>query len=97
MSTGRWMEVFCEANELGVSIILLAGGEPFLHQEIFKITRGFREIIFPVFTNGLLLNEEIVMELKKQKNVIPVISIEGFEKETDDRRGPGYTTRPRKY
>ncbi|MDD5529483.1 MAG: radical SAM protein [bacterium] len=89
MSTEQWGKIVEQAKELGISIILLAGGEPFIKKEILNITKRFPEIIFPVFTNGLLLNEEIIMELKKQKNVIPVISMEGFEENTDERRGEG--------
>jgi MoaA/NifB/PqqE/SkfB family radical SAM enzyme len=53
------------------------------------ITADFPEIIFPVFTNGLLVNAETIKELKKQKHVAPIISIEGYEDATDDRRGAG--------
>ncbi|MDD2889476.1 MAG: radical SAM protein [bacterium] len=89
MTDEQWGKVFEQAKELGISIILLAGGEPFIKKEILNVTKRFPEIIFPVFTNGLLLNEEIIMELKKQKNVIPVISMEGFEENTNERRGDG--------
>jgi len=85
----RWREIFCEAQTLGISVILIAGGEPFTRREFLSLTKAFPEIIFPVFTNGLLLNEELIGELKVQKNVAPIISIEGFEKETDARRGLG--------
>ena len=88
MSNEQLMDVIKEASDLGISIILLAGGEPFVRPEILGITRHFPNIIFPIFTNGLLINDNIE-ELRKQKNVIPVISMEGFEKETDQRRGKG--------
>jgi len=78
-----------EAHELGISMILLAGGEPFVRPELLNITSEFPDIVFPVFTNGLLMKDEAISKLKRQKNVIPVLSLEGGEKETDQRRGKG--------
>jgi MoaA/NifB/PqqE/SkfB family radical SAM enzyme len=78
-----------EAKELGVSIILLAGGEPLTRPEILEITRDYPEIIFPLFSNGTLINEDTVREFKAQPHVIPVLSLEGNRAETDARRGNG--------
>jgi MoaA/NifB/PqqE/SkfB family radical SAM enzyme len=78
-----------EAKDLGISFIFLAGGEPLMRAEILEITRDFPEIIFPLFTNGLLITDKIITSLGKQKNVIPVISMEGYETDTDSRRGNG--------
>lgn len=45
--------------------------------------------MFLAFTNGTLINEEFADEMLRVKNFIPAISIEGYEEETDDRRGKG--------
>lgn len=89
MSAERMRQIFREAREMGISIILLAGGEPLVRRDILELTAGFPEIIFPVFTNGLLLDEEMAVRFQKQKNIIPIISLEGYESETDGRRGEG--------
>ncbi|MCX7747778.1 MAG: radical SAM protein [Clostridia bacterium] len=90
MSMEKLKDVFSEARELGISIILIAGGEPLVRQEeILDLISQFPEIIFPLFTNGMLLNEDTLEKLKHRKNIIPVISIEGFEEDTDRRRGDG--------
>jgi len=89
MDIERWGEVMREARELGISIVLLAGGEPLSRKDFLEITRKNKEIIFPVFTNGLLIDADILKQLKTQRNVVPVISLEGFLQETDDRRGSG--------
>jgi MoaA/NifB/PqqE/SkfB family radical SAM enzyme len=89
MSTVRLIEIVKEARDLGLSIILLAGGEPLLRPDLFEVTAQFPEIIFPVFTNGLLLNPATIANFKKQKNVLPIISMEGMRTETDGRRGAG--------
>jgi len=82
-----------EASKLGISVILLAGGEPLTRPEILDITRDLPHVIFPMFTNGLLLDPATIARLKPQRNVVPVISIEGLEKETDARRGDGVYVR----
>lgn len=81
--------ILTEAKELGISIILVAGGEPFVRKDIIPVLQDYPEIIFPVFTNGLLLNETMLKKLKKAKNIIPIISLEGKKAETDNRRGTG--------
>jgi len=78
-----------EAVDLGVSIILIAGGEPLLKKGILDIPKAHSETLFVMFTNGLLLNSETMNEFKLLKNIIPVISIEGDKKTTDSRRGEG--------
>lgn len=93
MPINRWRQVFDEAHEMGISIALLAGGEPFTRKEILNITKENKDIIFPIFTNGLLIDEAVAKELRSQKNVIPVISLEGYERQTDERRGSGVHAR----
>lgn len=79
-----------EAQELGISIVLLAGGEPFLRKdELLSIAHSHKDILFPIFTNGLLIDQDTLIRLKTIKNAVPVVSIEGFEEETDERRGIG--------
>lgn len=86
---GRWAEIFKEAGELGISVIFLAGGEPFTRPEILDKASTFDNIIFPVFTNGTLIDDDMILTLKKRKNLVPIISIEGYEDDTDERRGKG--------
>jgi MoaA/NifB/PqqE/SkfB family radical SAM enzyme len=85
----QWSNLFAQARELGVSVIMLAGGEPLMRPGILDITREFPGIVFPFFTNGLLLDDPIVARFRAQPQVIPVLSIEGWEPETDKRRGHG--------
>jgi MoaA/NifB/PqqE/SkfB family radical SAM enzyme len=89
MDEGKVRSIFAEARELGISIILLIGGEPLMRKEILTITRDFPGIIFLLFTNGLFMNEDLLGKFKEQQNVIPVMSLEGCEEETDGRRGKG--------
>ncbi len=81
--------IVSEASDLGVSFFVVAGGEPFMRQTLLDITEKYPKMIFLVFTNGLLIDNSILNRLAEQKNVIPLVSLEGFEKETDSRRGEG--------
>ncbi|UCE21193.1 MAG: radical SAM protein, partial [Candidatus Aminicenantes bacterium] len=89
MSEEKLKSVIAEAKELGISFIVIGGGEPLIRQEISDITRDFPEIIFLVFTNGLLIDDDWLTKLKGQNNFVPVISLEGYEENTDERRGKG--------
>ena len=85
----KFADVIQQADQLGVSYILVAGGEPFMRPELLKVTGSHPNIIFTPFTNGLLVNDTHIQDLKKQPHVVPIISFEGYEFETDKRRGAG--------
>lgn len=89
LPTNKWGAIFQEAEELGIGFILLAGGEPFLRIDVLKEAAKYKKILFPVFTNGILLGEAVDDFLDKSRNLIPVLSIEGDEVTTDSRRGIG--------
>ncbi len=93
MTVDRFRSLLAEARELGVGVMLLAGGEPLLRPELIEVTREFPDIVFPVFTNGTLIDDRWVERFRKQRNVIAVASIEGPETETDARRGLGVYAR----
>jgi MoaA/NifB/PqqE/SkfB family radical SAM enzyme len=89
LSAAELRGVVSQADELGVSFFVIAGGEPLTRPEILDISREFPRIIFLVATNGLLLDEDMTERLSSQPNTIPVLSIEGNQAETDGRRGAG--------
>ncbi|UCB59266.1 MAG: radical SAM protein [Thermoplasmatales archaeon] len=86
-------DVVKQAHELGISFAVIAGGEPFMRKKFFEITKDYPDIIFLIFTNGLLLNKEMIKNIRNQKNIVPLISLEGCEEETDNIRGIGVYTR----
>jgi MoaA/NifB/PqqE/SkfB family radical SAM enzyme len=89
LSIARWRALFEEARSLGVSFILLAGGEPLLRRDIIELAGEFPEIVFPVFTNGTMLGDDYISIFKKYRNLLPVLSLEGEKSATDARRGDG--------
>ena len=85
----EWLKIFEEAKELGIGFVLLAGGEPFMRPDIIKEAGKIPEIIFPIFTNGTMIDDDYIKLFVKYRNLIPILSIEGNEEYTDSRRGNG--------
>jgi len=81
--------VLSEGEEMGIYFVTVLGGEPFIRHDMWEIYERHSDVIFQVFTNGTLLDDAAVGRLAELGNVVPVISIEGFEEETDARRGKG--------
>ena len=94
MSPAQLVSVVGQAAGLGVSVMVIAGGEPLLRkQEIFSLARSFPDLLFPLFTNGLMIDEACAKEIAGLKNIVPIISFEGFREDTDLRRGLGVYNR----
>ncbi len=89
LSDQDWMKVFEEAQELGVSFILLAGGEPLLRKGVIEAAGKMPSILFPIFTNGTYMTEKYFENFDSCRNLIPIMSIEGGREATDARRGEG--------
>lgn len=89
MTSDQWEDVFKQAKALGVSFILLAGGEPLMRKDVIEKASQTKEIIFPIFTNGTMLGKEYMKLFDANRNLVPVLSIEGEESKTDARRGKG--------
>ena len=85
----EWLRIFSEADDLGISFILLAGGEPMLRRDIIEAAGERRNILFPIFTNGTFIDEKYLALFDRCRNLIPIMSIEGNREVTDARRGKG--------
>ena len=95
MTGEDWLRVFTEAREMGIGFILLAGGEPMVRRDVLEAAAQVPEILFPIFTNGTMMTEDMLDLLDRKRNLVPVMSIEGGEQETDVRRGKGVWARVR--
>lgn len=89
LSDEDWKKIFDEADDLGVSFILLAGGEPLIRRGVIETAGKKPSILFPIFTNGTFMTEKYFDEFDKCRNLIPIMSIEGGREATDNRRGEG--------
>jgi MoaA/NifB/PqqE/SkfB family radical SAM enzyme len=78
---------------MGVTLVTISGGEPFLRERadrtLTRLAERFPDRGFLVYTNGTLIDEAVADRLARVGNVFPAISVEGFEHETDARRGRG--------
>ena len=77
----------------GSHFTVISGGEPFLWKDegydLVSLAERHSEDVFMVYTNGTLIDDELARRMADAGNVSPAISIEGFESETDRRRGDG--------
>ena len=89
LTAAQWKNIFHEAENLGVSFILLAGGEPLMRRDVIEEAAKIPQIIFPIFTNGTMMSGPCFDLIDKNRNLIPVMSIEGNQAQTDARRGEG--------
>ena len=85
----EWLRIFGEADEMGISFILLAGGEPMLRRDVIEAAAERPNILFPIFTNGTFMDERYFELFDRSRNLVPIMSIEGGQAVTDSRRGKG--------
>ena len=80
-------KMITEAKAMGNSFFGIVGGEPFMHPELFEILESHPDCYFQIFTNGQFITDEKAKRLRAMGNVTPLISIEGNEIISDQRRG----------
>lgn len=76
-----------EAKALGNRFFGIVGGEPFMHPQLLDIFASHPDCYFQVFTNGQFITDEKARRLRELGNVTPLISVEGNEIVSDERRG----------
>lgn len=82
--------ILSEAQEIGIGFIVISGGEPLLRKnDLVALARKHRSQLLHIFTNGTLIDEQFVKDMKQLGNITVAISIEGLEEATDRRRGKG--------
>ena len=79
-----------QGTDLGTYMYIFSGGEPLVRKDdIIRLCEANPDCEFLAFTNATLIDEKFADDMLRVKNFVPAISIEGFEKETDFRRGQG--------
>jgi MoaA/NifB/PqqE/SkfB family radical SAM enzyme len=89
LSRETMSRILREAKELGIYFITITGGEPFFYPPLFDLFAEHNDMYFQIYTNGTLIDKDVARRLAEVGNAFPCISVEGFEKETDARRGKG--------
>ena len=75
------------AKQNGNAFFGILGGEPFMHPQLLDMLAAHPDCYFQVFTNGQLITEKTAKRLRELGNVTPLVSIEGREITSDERRG----------
>ena len=99
---GCWVDVTAERNDIdldtlnrtiadakahGNAFFGILGGEPFMHPQLLELLAAHPDCYFQVFTNGQFITEKVAARLRELGNATPLISIEGRELASNDRRG----------
>ncbi len=83
-------DIIRQGKELGSYMYILSGGEPLVRKDdIIRLCEKHNDCVFLAFTNGTLIDEKFADDMLRVKNFVPAISIEGYEEQTDSRRGKG--------
>ncbi|MCC8072756.1 MAG: radical SAM protein [Clostridiales bacterium] len=84
-------DIITQGEELGIYLYLMTGGEPLVRKDdIVKLAQKHKKCMFYAFTNGTLVDEKFCEDMRRLGNISLGISVEGFEKENDSRRGNGH-------
>lgn len=90
LPVGVMDRVMHEATELGAYRITFIGGEPLIRwRDLRDLARLHPDVVISIFTNGLLLTDEVAAELAAVGNIELSFSIDGLEETNDRSRGPG--------
>lgn len=86
LTTTELKLIIDKLKKAGVFLVCFLGGEPFLRKDIFEIIRYTKDrgMLVNVITNGTLLNEKMIQELKKLDLSKLSISLDGAVPETND-------------
>jgi MoaA/NifB/PqqE/SkfB family radical SAM enzyme len=76
-----------EARQMGNVFFGIVGGEPFMHPHLLDMLAEHPDCYFQVFTNGQFITDERARRMRRLGNVTPLVSVEGNEIVSDERRG----------
>lgn len=81
LDTMAWSRIIRNLSDEGLSHIFVTGGEPLLRADAANIVTEAADYQFPVrlFTNGLLVNSDLVNQLKKIDSLVVQVSLHGID------------------
>lgn len=82
-----------KTRDWGSWFTVVSGGEPLLWKSqgktVIDLAKKHQDNFFLMYTNSTLIDKKMAKKIAEVGNITPAISVEGFEKETDARRGKG--------
>lgn len=87
LTTEEIKEIIDKLGRLSVLNVILTGGEPLLRKDIFEIIEYIRgkPMSVTLFTNGILIDEEVTNKIKNYKILRVIVSLDGANPETHDK------------
>lgn len=67
LSAAEWIEIACQAKEMGTLYVTLTGGEPFIHPEFWEIYSELNKMGFliSILSNGSLIDESVMEKFRE--------------------------------
>lgn len=87
LDLGAMDRIISESKKQGTYFFGILGGEPLMHHGLFDLMQNHLDSYFLLFTNGTMITDETAGKMHRLGNVSPLISIEGRETVSDQRRG----------
>lgn len=83
-------DLVTQGKQLGIHAYVMTGGEPLVRKkDIVRLAEKHGDCGFLIFTNATLVDQTFCDDMKRCKNIVLSLSIEGMEESTDARRGSG--------
>lgn len=85
LNTDKIFSVMDDLKSFGVSVLILSGGEPLMHKDIFKISAYAKKLGFYVglSSNGTLINQNNINQIVNANYDYVGVSLDGLEKNHD--------------
>jgi MoaA/NifB/PqqE/SkfB family radical SAM enzyme len=87
ISPAAFHKLVREARQMGNVFFGIVGGEPFMHPHLLDMLAEHPDCYFQIFTNGHFITPERAKRMWQLGNVTPLVSVEGTEIVSDERRG----------
>src|SRR6478672_7492271 len=87
ISPAAFHKLVREAKQMGNVFFGIVGGEPFMHPHLLDMLAEHPDCYFQIFTNGHFITPERAKRMRQLGNITPLISVEGSEIVSDQRRG----------
>jgi len=83
-------DIINQGKAIGTYFYTFLGGEPFIRwNELYQLIKKHNDCLFQIFTNSTFITDKVADQIKELGNIYPVLSVNGWEKETDETRGKG--------
>ena len=76
LSDDMWLGLFDQARELGVSLIVLIGGEPLRRRALVEGAGARQDILFPMFLSADTVDKAGLDLFDKCRNLMPVVRVD---------------------